>query len=298
MIKIEKILWAYDGSEEAKAALNHAVFLARRFGSEILGIHVVVLTRRLLYEYLRKHPQIDIYGILDRVEEDYNKEFASIGEELKAQGISFKGYVCRNEPDKEILKYATDNGVDLIVMGKRGRGLVNTVLVGSTTIKVLRRSKIPVFVAKRRNGKGEECIRNILVPLDISERLNSVLGYTMEFAKTLNAVLHVLYVLSLHMYEYDFPHSVIRDLKELSAEELRRRVDRVSIEKGEGVDIRTDVVYATNPYLGIIDYALTHDIDLISMSTHGRKGVKRLVLGSVTEKVISDSPCSVLVLNP
>jgi nucleotide-binding universal stress UspA family protein len=65
-----------------------------------------------------------------------------------------------------------------------------------------------------------------------------------------------------------------------------------------GVEIKTEAINGLNPAISIADYASRNGIDLVVINTHGRKGIKRFILGSVTEKVIQESPCPVLVLRP
>jgi nucleotide-binding universal stress UspA family protein len=58
------------------------------------------------------------------------------------------------------------------------------------------------------------------------------------------------------------------------------------------------VIQGTTPSVAIVDYANSRNIDLIVINTHGRKGIKKLVLGSIAEKVIQESRCAVLALKP
>ncbi|MCB0324711.1 MAG: universal stress protein [Bdellovibrionales bacterium] len=61
--------------------------------------------------------------------------------------------------------------------------------------------------------------------------------------------------------------------------------------------VETEVIRAAKPvYSEVIDYAVKQDIDLIVMATHGRTGAKRFVLGSVSERVVREAPCAVLVV--
>lgn len=76
---------------------------------------------------------------------------------------------------------------------------------------------------------------------------------------------------------------------------LRRRIRNKEIDK---LEINTEVIQGISTSATIVDYATSKNTDLIIINTHGRKGVKKFVLGSVAEKVIQESPCTVLTLKP
>jgi len=77
------------------------------------------------------------------------------------------------------------------------------------------------------------------------------------------------------------------------------KLKRAAVDKGVArLEISTEVIHGINPAVSLVDYASSNDIDLIVINTHGRKGAKRLFLGSVTEKVIQESPCPVLAIKP
>ena len=175
-MKIQMILWAYDGSKESDEALNYSVFLAKKFGSEITGVYVSVmpiLSMYLSYPYFESEL---FFSLMEQAEKHYKEKLASIESDLASQGLRFNGRVVKGEPGKDIVEIARNEKSDLIVMGKRGLGLIDRVLIGSTTLKVLRESDIPVLSVKKRDEKSTVEIKNILVPYDISEKNDSALN--------------------------------------------------------------------------------------------------------------------------
>jgi nucleotide-binding universal stress UspA family protein len=303
MREIKKIIWATDGSKESEEALNYARFFAQRFNSEIIGIHVIPTHERLLYDYSRD-PDSELYRWLERVAENYKARFASTANKLDIQGIHFRGEVLIGEPNKEILRSTRHEKADLIVMGARGHGLIDRMLTGSTTLKVLRESTVPVVAVKKKNEEGTIDIRNILVPLDATENVNSALKYAIDLAEKISASISVVYVFSLGIYDYGVPPSVVENLVKPAPNELLKRVEDVKLNRGirQGgvtkLEINAEVIEGINPSVAIVEYASNKKSDLIVINTHGRKGIKKFILGSVTEKVIQESPCSVLALKP
>jgi nucleotide-binding universal stress UspA family protein len=298
LAEIKRVLWATDGSKVSEEALKYAVLFAENFGSDIVGIHVIPKPEKLLFK-------TEFHDWTVKVEENLKSELSSLAKNLEAKGISFKGVVLKGIPGVEILECARRENANLIVLGKSGLGLLDRILVGSTTLRVLRESEIPVLAVKKTDGEGDIKIGNILVPVEISDMVNSALIFAIELARKIKAKITALYVFRLDVYTYEVPASTLflDDLIKFSSEELARRVEEVTQLRSEskdytGLEINTRVIQAINPAIAISDYASSNGIDLIVINTHGRKGLSRLILGSVTEKVIQESSCAVLALKP
>jgi nucleotide-binding universal stress UspA family protein len=298
LAEIKRVAWATDGSKVSEEALKYAILFAENFGSDIIGIHVIPKPEKLLFK-------TEFHDWTVKVEENLKSELSSLAKTLKAKGINFEGMVSKGIPGVEILECARREDADLIVLGKSGLGLLDRLLVGSTTLRVLRESEMPVLAVKRTDGDGDIKIGRILVPVEISDMVSSALIFAMELARKFKAKLTALYVFRLDVYTYEVPAStlILDDLIKFSSEELARRVEEVTqmpsgSKNDTGLEIDTRVIQAINPAIAISDYASSNGMDLIVINTHGRKGISRLILGSVTEKVIQESSCAVLALKP
>jgi nucleotide-binding universal stress UspA family protein len=310
MKEIKKIIWASDGSDESEEALKYAIFLARRFRSEITGVYVIEMHPRLLYDYARD-PDSESYSWVEQTAENQKERLISEAEILGIEGITFRSAVSIGDPSEEIVKLARRRKADLIVLGVRGLGLIDRMLVGSTTLKVLRKSRIPVLsVRKRGNGSAIE-INNILVPLDVYDKEDSALDLAVDLGQAINANISVLYAYKLYAYPAGVPGGttgLVNDLTEdtlkFAANELSARVEsqRQRLKSGgaQAVEpgISTALIEGTNPALSIVEFAKNKNADLIVINTHGRKGIRKIIMGSVTEKVVQESPCPVLALKP
>jgi nucleotide-binding universal stress UspA family protein len=306
--EIKKIIWGTDGSKESEEALNYAVFLAKKFNSEIIGVSVIPMPEQLIDEYFRKS-QGEVHDWTVKVNENIESRLTSISSELTSQGVSFKGVVLEGEPNKEIVGLARRERADLIVMGKRGHGLMGRILTGSNTLKVLRESSVPVVAVKKSEERRAIEIRNILVPLDINQKVDSALDYAVDLAERINASISVLYVFKLVNYtNFEIPPIVLADVMEglmkSSLGELAKRVEKMKLRRRirnreiDKLEINTEVIEGISTSATIVDYATNKNTDLIVINTHGKKGIKKFVLGSVAEKVIQESPCTVLTLKP
>ncbi len=143
-------------------------------------------------------------------------------------------------------------------------------------------------------------IQRILFPSDFSELSLHALGYARSFAELHKAELHVIHVVDeASMYWMAMgPNSLPvgpshEELIVIAQQELKRHVDQHL--SGVGVPLVTEVTLG-RPFMEIIRYAREKNIDLIVIGTHGRGGLKHVLLGSVAEKVVRKSPCPVLTI--
>ncbi len=145
------------------------------------------------------------------------------------------------------------------------------------------RSKVLVSLAK-----------NILVPTDFSEHSTRALDYAVELAHELDATIHVLNVMGLQFAEYPIAvtAAMIEDLMDIN-----RKTVATAIAARAGKATFAQPTFEVGDVRVAIEKAVRDlGIDLIIMGTHGRTGVKRLVLGSVAEAVARSVPCPVLLV--
>lgn len=141
--------------------------------------------------------------------------------------------------------------------------------------------------------------RTILFPTDGSDSSLHALDHALDIANTYGASLHGLYVVETSSPYDDFgtggidPQFLIQTLRE-RGEEVLERVREQAERAG------TEFVGATREFDdihgGILDYADEYDVDLIAMGTHGRRGLNRWLLGSVTERIVRLSNVPVLTV--
>jgi nucleotide-binding universal stress UspA family protein len=138
-------------------------------------------------------------------------------------------------------------------------------------------------------------IEHVLVPIDFSEYSDHALDYAITFARPLQARLTLLHVIeSFPVSGVDvvtLPPDYFLELEMAANRQMQSLLARVTTAglKGEGV-----VVHGT-PFRVITETAKERQVDLIIMGTHGRTGLRHLLLGSVAERVVRLAPCPVLV---
>jgi len=131
-----------------------------------------------------------------------------------------------------------------------------------------------------------EKIERILVPLDGSECAEIVLPKLETLATNLKASIALLRVAYAHTFPGADPTEAEVKVVREAEEYLRKIEERL---KAKGFKVDSHVRYG-NDADEVLDHAAQKDIDLIAMTTHGRSGVKRFLLGSVAEKILRHSP--------
>ncbi len=141
-------------------------------------------------------------------------------------------------------------------------------------------------------------IEKILFPTDFMEGSKKAIAYAVDLARKYNAALHIIHVIhdvtqATGLY---VPHTAINELFKSMEEEANKQIERDYLEETRGLENITFKVLRGIPYEEIINYAKQEGIDLIVITSHGRKGLDRLFFGSTAEKVVKNAECAVLAV--
>jgi nucleotide-binding universal stress UspA family protein len=139
----QKILTAVDGSANSLRALEHALRLAKEFSSELVVVYVVHIPITS-YSY-------DVLGSLEvfnKLEEDGKAALAKCSSMASEAGVTVRTSLLSGDPAQGILDTAGQEGADLLIVGSRGTGTLERLLMGSVSERVVRFSKCPVLVVK------------------------------------------------------------------------------------------------------------------------------------------------------
>ena len=172
---------------------------------------------------------------------------------------------------------AGDSGVKLVVSGKGGQGHATAPATPLAPVRLH--------------------LKKVLVPVDFSEPSRKALHYAQAFAEQFGARLTLLHVVEPLSYPPDFAVVPLLppDAEGPRLRELTKHLEDLGRSVGGGVETEA-LVISGRPWQGVVDYAKESDTDLIIVSTHGYTGLKHVLLGSVTEKIVRHAPCPVLVV--
>jgi nucleotide-binding universal stress UspA family protein len=301
-----RMLVPLDGSAMAEAALVYAKELAAKLDLDVVLIHV---HDRQDSELLPIHQ-----AYVEHMAETLMQQSAEVKERMgirrRRQRRQVRAQTTAGYPPEEILRCADENEVDFILMTTHGRSGVQRWIMGSVADKVLRASKVPVWLV--RAGFPEEIpydkwpSRTFLVALDGSELAESTLPHVKMLAKQADAervgvvllmVCEPLVIPPVPMPESpsDWGKLVEEHIaySKQAAEDYLAKVGRRLADAGVKV---ASAVLEGEPADEIIKYTDENPFTIIVMATHGRSGLSRWAYGSVVDKVLSGASRSVFLV--
>jgi nucleotide-binding universal stress UspA family protein len=281
MGKYKKILVAFDGSESSKNALRQAFKLANEEKCWITVTSVVPP-----YE-----GDIDLTGVKDIMAslrkpcEDALREAEKIAETERAL---IKTVCEEGEVYERIVDLADAENCDIIVMGRRGKRRLTDALVGSVTARVIGHTQRDVLVVPRDTNIGW---KKILVATDGSKYSTVAVDKAIAFAKSYGGGLLVVSVVDVPTEFYAEAPKAVEDMVK-KAKQYTAAVKKQAAEAGVTAET---FVGESEAHTAILNLAKEQNVDMIVVGSHGRTGLRRLLMGSVTEMVIGNAPCPVLV---
>ncbi len=304
----KKILVPLDGSILAEAVLP---FVERVAQAEKSGVTLITVLEPPVEEMVEPSAQQREEGLvphLDQVVErmtSYGKIYLKrVARRLKEKGIDVQDDVLLGRPATEIANYANKNGVDLVAMSTHGRGGITRWRYGSVANELLRSLTAPLFLL-RSSGKASEAssygsasqLLRVVVPLDGSKLAEQALAHARELASKLDLEIHLIRAVSQPTPAYMGPDAIdyYYDLDEILTREAAAYMASVA-QQLEKEKFRVTVrVFHGFPAANIVDYAAAIGQSIICITTHGRTGIGRALLGSVADKVLQESESPVVM---
>lgn len=322
MIKINKILVPTDFSKGAENAYPIAQKLADMFGGTIDFIHIIP-TLKYVNESIKKlgvplDMNKDVYPkIIDESEHQLKK---AMNDFLKEENKGNYFVKIDRQPSSAIVAHAEEKDYDMILIGSKGRDK-SGLMRGTTTERVIRKSRIPVFTVDERFDTAN--IKRILMPTDTSRLSLAAFPQAAALADSFGAGLTLLHVIELYgTVSEEIPKTPEKGEMISIYEGIIERLNRYLIEKDiESMHIqRTGVMYedeivitdgeksrtiplhthiekGVSAHYEIGNYA-SEEADLVVMATHGHSGFAHLILGSTAEKVAQYVKKPVITVRP
>ena len=290
------ILIPLDGSVLAERALAVAASLAARMQSDL---HIVHVQRERIVD------EIPTYGLSGEAAHAAAEQYVhATADRLRAnQGGNVSGTVLEGSASSAVVGHAESVGADLIVMSSHGRTGASRFWLGSVADAVMRAAKVPVLMVRADGARQPSLFERILVPLDGSELAEAVLPHAIAIAKLEKARVHLLQVeeraedLRLSVWALASPEPDDLPARLASADRYLHHVMARFESEWKPATVSVEARGAHRVGEAIAQVAVERESDLIAMATHGR-GASRMLIGSVADKVIRGTECSVLLLRP
>ena len=282
MGKYRKILIAIDGSESSKNALKQAIKLAN---DEKCWITVV----SVMPPYEGELELVGVKNIRAAIKKPCEDALVEAEKISETEGRSIKTVCEEGEVYERIVGIAEAENCGIIVMGRRSKSRFERSLIGSVTARVIGHSQRDVLIVPEGTAIGW---KNILLTTDGSRYSEAAAEKAIDFAKSYGGELKVISVIDVPPEYYAEAPKAVEDL----IKKAKGFVGNLK-EKAEASNISTETfVGEGDAYKVITDLAKKEKADVIFMGSHGRTGIKRLLMGSVTEGVIGHAPCPVLIV--
>jgi nucleotide-binding universal stress UspA family protein len=306
---LERFVVPLDTTPNSARILPYVTQLARQLGQPIELLAVIpdmeafveparstlsdalVAAERELFEFRRNYAQT----YLDR-----------IGSQLRDEGVWATTTVAHGDEAQQIVEDATAKRAGLIAMATHGRTGPERWFVGSVADKVVRTSEIPVLLIRPQddNELTSPPVTAIVVPLDGSSEAEAALPYATFLAKSLGVPVTLARALDASwavsatdgfgLYE-GLSSDVVKAVEDEARIYLERTAEPLL---AGGAQVNTEFLRLETPASAIEHLAEKMPGALVVMTTRGRSGIGRTILGSVTDKVIRTSGAPVLVIPP
>jgi nucleotide-binding universal stress UspA family protein len=296
MDKLTSIVVGIDFSECSAAALKEAIRLARWNRATIRVIHIIdTLVVTELEEALSPFQQKICDGLVDDSQREWER-FSS-----KIDGAKEATFEVRiDNRVRGLLAEAREAKADLLVLGAFGTRKPD-VGMGTIATACVRHATCPVLLV-RDTMTGP--FRRAVACVDFSPTSLKALDEAARICTQDGAQLHVLHVFQPLWQDFHYPSTIPEPLPEFNRQyqtALERRVRAFAASLGREIDFLKPTFRAVEypgHRVGIVEYAKSVNADLIVLGTRGKTNMRDLLLGSTAEKVLRESPCSVLALKP
>jgi nucleotide-binding universal stress UspA family protein len=278
-----KILLATDDSGDAELAATTAVSLAKSTGSELHVVHVWRPVPSVHFDALiRQEMEREAQEILDEQVKKIEGLGATVAQAHLREGSTYE----------EIVAFAEEIEAGLIAVGSRGRGRIRRLLMGSISDALVRHATCPVVVVR---WKPVVFPAKILLATDASEEATLAFQNAADLSARTGSELHVIHVGEVPLVYHPERHGYGAEYEEHEREArqlLEAQVERI---KGAGVTVAQAHLRMGRADEEIVVLAEELGADLVAMGSRGLGGVRRGLMGSVSDSVVRHAHCPVLI---
>lgn len=283
---MKTILVATDFSERSDRALRRATLLSRQFEAKLHVVHVVD----------DDQPK----RVVDAEHDQASKLLRQLVETLRdVDGVDCDMRVTLASPFAGIVRAAEELGPDLLVIGPHRRQVLRDVFIGTTAERTIRSVGCPVLMV---NATPAGRYRHVLQTTDLSDGSRDALRRLPDLKIAKNVKTSLLYVFDSPALRLTFSGSIPKEEQAHYLDDEKRDASRnlAKFVVASGLEECRQITRheASTAHHEILKSAAEEKADLIVLSTHGRSGVAKLLIGSVTEQVLKNSTVDVLAIPP
>jgi len=277
-----RMLVAVDGSESSNNALKQVLAFAKQAGGDVIAVTVPT--------FYGSEAELGLVGTIEEIFTGPAEAIlAEARQTAREMGVDIQTVIENGVVHEAIISIAAANSADMIVMGRRGLTAFARALMGSVTARVIGYSPIDVLVIP-----SDSTLKwgRILVAVDGSMYSDAAVERAIAMSDSYGGKISILTVVDMNPELYAIAPDVA-DQVEMGAVSIVESAKELADKAG--IEAETMVVQGA-PHEKILSAAQESGADIICMGSHGRTGLRRLLMGSVTERVIGESKLPVLVV--
>jgi len=307
---IMKVLLALEQTRISEGAIRILSRITLPGDADLFLLYVNPIPQQIMGLAKKRDVKISqqVQDVQKNVLEQARQFLGKVEKQFNAQGVKCSSMIKNGVPGEEILKTIHANDIDLVVLGTRGFSKTTGFLLGSVSQWVLQEAPCSVLIA-RKMPREKKTVRGMKLILAIDGSPDSQTA--VDFVKTVglpaSSHLTILHVVKKHVYETG--QALIADsTNEAEFAKLAEELLEVRGREGAkllgqtrkalsspGLTIQERLVYG-NPAAEILKAARNVEADLIVMGSRGTTGIKRIFLGSVSNKVVHSAGCPVAII--
>ncbi|WP_149277014.1 universal stress protein [Pareuzebyella sediminis] len=274
---MKKILVPIDFSEHSTYATEVAADMAKTYDAEIIFLHMLGLSEAIFTrDESQSFLEAQFYMKLAK------KRFKEFLDKPFLKNIKTSQTVQNYKVFEEVNAVAKENNADLIVMGSHGSDGLSEIFVGSNTEKVVRTSEVPVLVIKRPSPDFK--VERVVLGLDFQIETMPAYHKAERFFASMKAEVHLV-------------HVNLPGINFMSTKEIQSKIDMflgVAHHNGLPRNMQIAQISSYSVEEGMYNHAKNIDADLISVITHGRKGLAHFFKGSIGEALANHTELPVM----
>jgi nucleotide-binding universal stress UspA family protein len=293
---IDRILVATDFSTHADAALGRAIALAVHERAELTILHVSATAAAVpAMPEVESAAALELAAVAADLEKEVGAQLDDRARRARVAGLQPRLELRQGHPDDMIVQVAVDVDADLLVIGTHGHTGITRFLLGSVAEHIVRRATCDVLVARGEPDNG--VFHRVLVATDFSPSAADALRAAMAISEGPVDVVHA--------WQYPVGTWGMHVLADRTAAMQTLREALIAGAEQKGSDLLQEFAGSARELRFLIEQGPSANVvtelsdrgghDLIALGTHGYRGFRRFLLGSVAEAVVRHAHCSVLV---
>jgi nucleotide-binding universal stress UspA family protein len=297
-VLLKRILCATDFSDFSNHAIPYGIALAREFKAKLFVSHVIDLSSAAVYG----EAVFALEEQQSRMTSYAHKEMTRL---MGQETLDWEPLITVGNPANEIARLAADKQVDIAIAASHGRSGLKRVILGSVTERLMRTLPCPLWVVRSpepgfvTDASQAIQINRILVGCDFSQDSSLAFEYGLSLAQEFQAELHLAHVVEPPLYDDLVKPS---EPGETFGQQLRKTVQEklgaMVPEEARTWCNPVTALLAGQPHEELVKYAVVNGMDLIVLGVRGHSLVETLFVGSTTDRVLRNSPCPVLSVQP